>query len=283
MPGAHPLQNIQVRVRELVTDGLRHLAVRVLRHPLLGQGHGVDEALDRLRIRLHIAAVGKIRGIRNLAAFLADGAQDIPLPRLLHLGGGGLKQGHIVPVAAGEGPGHHVELHRGVHHRVPLGLNAPLPQHIFQGHLRHAAGPAPDDGPAPDVLPGEGPRLPAHQEGAVPLGQLGKDHGMVLLALVHHIDGGLRACQAHVRLTGHHGGHDLVGAAAVGQLHLQPLLAEEALAHGHILRRVEHRVGDLAQAHPGQLFFPGAARQNQQRRQTKTQYNTDFFHALTPQ
>ena len=103
VPGAHPLQNVQVRVRELVTDGLRHLAVRVLRHPLLGQGHGVDEALDRLRIRLHIAAVGKIRGIRDLAAFLADGAQDIPLPRLLHLGGGGLKQGHIVPVAAGEG------------------------------------------------------------------------------------------------------------------------------------------------------------------------------------
>ena len=189
----------------------------------------------------------------------------------------------FVAVAAGEGPGHHVELHRGVHHRVPLGLDAPLPQHIFQGHLRHAAGPAPDDGPAPDVLPGEGPRLPAHQEGAVPLGQLGKDHGMVLLALVHHIDGGLRPGQAHVRLAGHNGGHDLVGAAAIGQLHLQPLLAEEALAHGHILRRVEHRVGDLAQAHPGQLFFPGAARQDQQRRQTKTQYDTDFFHALTPQ
>ena len=106
---------------------------------------------------------------------------------------------------------------------------------------------------------------------------------MVLLALIHHVDGGLRPRQAHVRLAGHHGGHDLIGAAAVGQLHLQPLLAEEALAHGHILRRVEHRVSDLAQAHPGQLFFPGAARQQQKQRQAQTPCNTDFFHALTPQ
>ena len=247
----------------------------MLRHPLLGPGNGIDKALDRLRVGVHIAAGSEIRGVRDLAALLADRAQNIPLSGLLHLRGGGLKQGHIVPVAAGKGPGHHVELHRGIHHGVPLGLHAVLPQHIFQRHLRHTAGPAADDGFAPDLIPGEGPQRPAHQERAVPLGQLGKDHGMVLLALIHHIDGGLRA--------GHHGGHDLIGAAAVGQLHVQPLLPEEALAHGHILRRVEHRVGDLAEPDGRQRPLPGAARQQQKQRQAQTPCNTNFFHALTPQ
>ena len=36
----------------------------------------------------------------------------------LHLCGGRLKEGHIVPLTAGKGSGHHVKLHRGVHRDI---------------------------------------------------------------------------------------------------------------------------------------------------------------------
>ena len=293
MPGGNGLQGIQVRIRELVDDGLRHLPIRVVHDPLLRPRDGVGKALNDLRMRRHITLAGEIGGVGDLPGLLADGAEDIPMSGALYLRGGGLKQRHIVPLSAGEGPGHHVELHRGVHHRVLLGYDAVLLEDVFQRHLRHAALAPADDGLAPQIVPVEGLITAAHQERAVPLGQLGEDHRQIVLALRVDIDAALRPGQADVRAAGYHGGHHLVGAAAVAQLDVQPLVGEEPLAHSHVLRCVEHRVRHLAE--PDRDIFrlraggiagigPRAAAGQQAERQQRGHTNADklFFHARTP-
>ena len=255
----------------------------MLRHPLLPPGDGVGELLHHVGVVFQIALGGKIGGVGHVAALGAQGAEDIALPRLDHLGGAGLKEGHVVPVAAGEGPGHHVELHRGVHRGVHVGLHAVLPHHVLQCHLRHAAQTSADDGLALHVVPGEGGVGAAHQEGAVPLGQLGEDPGIVLLALVVDVDAALAAGQADVALTGHHGGHHLVGAAAVGQLDVQPLVGKEAQLHGHVLRRVEDGVGHLVEPHRYRFRFAAAPgeRRPQQRKHSQQKRQLSF-HCITP-
>ena len=282
MSGGDGLQLLQARVRKLIHNGLGHLSVRVLGHPFLGLGNGVYEPLGGVGIIFQPAEIGKVGGVGNLAALLADGGEHIALAGGLHLSGSGLKEGHIVPLAAGEGPGHHVELHGGIYRYVHSGGQAVLPQDIFQGHLRHAALAAADDSLAPEILPGEGTLCAAHQERAVPFGQLGNDLGVVGLALVIHIDAGLRPRQADVRLAGDHSSHDLVGPAAVGKLHLQALGRKESLAHGHILGRIKHRVGDLVEPHHcGVLLAAGAQpRHDHQCSQQKCQ---QFFHSPFPQ
>ena len=49
-------------------------------------------------------------------------------------------------------------------------------------------------------------------------------HGYVVLALVVNVDAAFRPCQPDIGAAGHHGGHDLIRAAAVGQLDVQPLV-----------------------------------------------------------
>ena len=87
VPGADPFQNRQIRIRELSADGLRHLPVRMLRHPALSTGDGVGEALHRTGVGCQVAAVGEIGGVGDLAALLTDGAENVSLARLLHLRG----------------------------------------------------------------------------------------------------------------------------------------------------------------------------------------------------
>ena len=152
-----------------------------------------------------------------------------------------------------------------------MGRDAVAVHDIFQRHLRHTSCAAADDGFALQILPAEILIGAAHQERAVPFGELGKQHGIVLLALVIHIDAGFGPGQTDVRLTGHHGGHDLVGAAAVAQHHIQSLIGKEALADGHILRRIEHRMCDLRQAHGDQVLLLSAAAQQQRQDQTRQQ------------
>ena len=255
----------------------------MLRHPALSTGDGVGEALHRAGVGRQVAAVGEIGGVGDLAALLTDGAEDVSLARLLHLCGGGLEQRHIIPTAAGEGTGHHVELHRGVHGHVLTGGQSVLAQDVLQRHLRHAPGPAADDGAAPQVLPAEGAVAAAHQKRAVPPGQLGEDHRRILLALLGHVDAGLRPRQPYVRLTGHHGGHDLVGAAAVAQLHRQALISEEPLTDGHILRRIEYGVGDFAEPHRSGLLRLGAARHRRKHHTHRQQAGKYLLHDCTPQ
>ena len=105
---------------------------------------------------------------------------------------------------------------------------------------------------------------------------------MVGLALIIHIDAGLGAGQTDVRLAGDNGGHDLVGAAAVGQLHRKPLGLKEALTHGHILGRIEHGVGDFIEPNHGGVFLAAGA-QHRHDHQYSQQECQQFFHDPFPQ
>ena len=283
MAGRDGLQHVKAGVGELIADGLRHLAVRVLRDPALGPGNGVGEALHHVGMRGHITLAGEIGSIGDLAGGFADGTQDVAVTGPLHLGGGGLKQRHIVPLTTGEGTGHHVELHGGVHHRVHLRHHAVLLHDVLQRHLRHTALAAADDRGAPQVLPGEAAAGAAHQERTVPLGELGKDHGVVVLALIVDIDAALRPRQTDVGAAGHHGGHDLIRPAAVGQLHVQPLVGEEAQAHGHVLRRVEHGVCHLVEPHRGGTAAAAAGEQHRKQQGGDAEKCQQFLHDRTPQ
>ena len=243
--------------------------------PLLAAVDGVDEALDGVGLFIQEALGGEIGGIGDLAAFLADGGQHHALARQLGLGGGGLKEGHIVRVAADEGPGHHVELHRGIHLGVHSRDDPVLLHHVFQGHFRHAALASADDLLAFEVFPGKVLLLAPHQEGAVPAGELGEDPGRVVVLRQEHIDAGLRPRQADIGLAREHAGHHLVRAPAVHQVDLQALLLKEAQAQGHVLGRVEHRMGDFADLHG----FPQSGAGDQQQHQ---QQYSDFLHAIPP-
>ena len=106
---------------------------------------------------------------------------------------------------------------------------------------------------------------------------------MVGLALVIHIDAGLRAGQTDIRLAGDYGGHHLVGSAAVDQLHLQALLGKEALAQGHILGRIEDGVGDLVEPHHCFFIRLSAGAQSRNHHQYSQNKCQDLFHSPFPQ
>lgn len=55
--------------------------------------------------------------------------------------------------------------------------------------------------------------------------------------------------KADVHVAGKHRAHHFVRAAAVGKLHVQPLVREEALCQRHILRRIENGMRHLAHRH----------------------------------
>ena len=282
VPRHYFLQEVDGGVGELVGNGFCHLAVSVLCDPALRLGDGVGEALNHIRMLRHIALAGEICRVGDLAALFAHRAEDVALACQLHLGGGGLKEGHIVAHTAGEGTGHHIELHGGIHHGIHVGDHAVLRHHILQRHLRHTALAAANDGLAPQIFPGKVLVGAAYEERAVPLGQLGEDDGIVSLALIVHVDAAFGPCQTDVGLTGHYGGHHLVGAATVGQFHRQPFFGKKALTHCHILRRVKHGVGDLVEPHHCVVILCAAAPQGQQqthRQQTANQ----FFQDCTPQ
>ena len=111
------------------------------------------EACNKVAVLLQIGLGGEVGRVGNLAALLADGAEEIALPCLDDLRSRRLKQGYIVSLPAGESPCHHVELHRGIHHRIHMGHHAVLFHHILQCHLRHAALAPADNGLAPQVFP----------------------------------------------------------------------------------------------------------------------------------
>ena len=103
---------------------------------------------------------------------------------------------------------------------------------------------------------------------------------MIVLALIVDIDARLRPGETDVRLPGEHRRHDLVGAAAVGQLDIQPLIGEKPLLQRHVLRRVEHRMRHFTQADGGRLLLTAGAQNHQhQRRQNPTKKP---FHCVTP-
>jgi len=139
-----------VSVRKLRRYGLRGLSGGVLLYPLLALCNRVNKILHRFRILGYIVLGRKIRGIRNFAALTAYGGKYISLAGFDKFSGGWLEQRYVVALAAGEGPGHHVELHRGVHAGIPSGDDAVLPHDVFKSHLGHASGSAADDGFSPD-------------------------------------------------------------------------------------------------------------------------------------
>ena len=123
-----------------------------------------------------------------------------------------------------------------------------LADNIFQGHVGHPALSAGEDPGPPKLLPGKVRiRLPGHQEGAVPAGQLGKDLGVVLLPLIVDIDGSLRPGKADLHVVRENGGHHLVGPLAVGEFDLDACIVKEAQVDGGVLRGVKNRMGHLTE------------------------------------
>jgi len=260
IPLHHGGEQLDAGIGEGGGHDFRHLPGGVRGHPLLPLIDGAGEAFDEIRVFLDIAFLGEIGGVGNFAALLADGGHDIALAFGLQHGGGGLEQGDVIPGAAGEGARHQGELDAVVQGDVLIRIHAVFADDVFERHIGHAALAAGQNGLAPDLIPGEGGVLfPAHQEGAVPLGHLGEDLGIVLLALVVHIDGGLGAGEADVDIPREDGGHDLIGPLAVGQLDVDALLAEKAQLDGRVLRGVEDGVGDLADGHLVARRFAAAA------------------------
>ena len=279
---AHGFQDFQIRVGELGLNGFGNLRRRVSQHPFLPTGNGAGHGFDDVRMFLHVTLVGKKGRIGNLAAFLADGSQNVPLALLDHLSGRGLEQGHIIAGAAGEGTRHHIELNGGVHHGVLMGNDAVLPHDVFQRHLRDAALAAAEDGGTFEIFPRKFFIGAAHQEGAVPLGQLGENLRRVLPALQMDVDAGFRPRQTNVRLARQDSGHDLVGAAAVGQLQLQAFFLEEAQFHGRVERGIEYRMGHLVDRYGGQVLFLAAAGQGAQKQHQSRHSQDNSFHTVTP-
>ena len=252
----------------------------MLHDPFLCAGDGIGEALHDVRVVLHVRLRGKVGRIRDLAALLPDGRKDVPLARLRDLGGRRLKERDKVAVSTGEGTGHHVELHGRVHGRIRAGDDTVLPHDVFERHLRHAARAAADDGLAAQQLPAEGHILAPDEKRPVALRELAEHDRVIVLALIVDIDARLRPGETDVRLPGEHRRHDLVGAAAVGQLDIQPFIGEKALLQRHVLRRVEHRMCHFAQADGGRLLLAAGAQNHQhQRRQNPTKKP---FHCVTP-
>ena len=109
---------------------------------------------------------------------------------------------------------------------------------------------------ARQLIPGKaGVLFAPHQKAAVAFRYLRKHLGVVLFALVVYIDAGLRPRKADVHVAGkHRGAHHFVRAAAVGKLHVQPLVREEALCQRHILRRIEN--GIQSPRTPSPFAFP---------------------------
>ena len=242
--------------------------------------NGVCKALHHVRVLPDVRLRGEVGRIRDLAALLPDGREDIPLARLRDLGGRRLKERDKIAVTAGKRPGHHVELHRRIHVGIRAGDDAVLPHDVFERHLRHAARATADDGPAAQQLPRKRHILSSDEKRSVALRELAEHDRVIVLTLVVHVDARLRSGETDVRLPGDDGGHDLVGAAAVAQFDLQPLIREKALFQRHILRRVEHRVCHLAQADGGRLLrAAGAQGRRQQYRQNPTKKS---FHCVTP-
>ena len=252
-------------------------------HPVKSPLHGPAERRRRVGVLLQILLGGKVGGIGYFSALLADRKENISLPGHLHLRGGGFKQGHVVPLAAGKCPGHHVELHAGVHVGIHSRHDAVLLHHVFQRHFRHTALAPADNVLAAQIVPGEVPVFPSHEERAVALGQLSDDHRAVLFPLLINIHAALRPCQAYVTLPGHHGGHDLIRSAAVGQLDGQSLFFKKAQFQCRILWRIEHGVGHLIESDgDGLPFFLTTAAQKCPHKGHSTQNCSKFFHVETP-
>ena len=127
------------RVRKLRSDDLGGLGRVVLGDPFQRAGDRIGKALHHVRVLPDVRLRGEVGRVRDLAALLPDGREDISLARLRDLGGRRLKERDKIAVAAGERPGHHVELHRRIHIGIRAGDNAVLPHDVFERHLRHAA------------------------------------------------------------------------------------------------------------------------------------------------
>ena len=199
----HDHQALQAGVREAGLHGLGDLLVRGGDAPLLGPIDGLQEGLDGVGVlgellrRHHVGRVGDAAGLQ------AHVGHDVPLARVLHLGGRGLEQGHVIPGAALEGWAHHIELDAVHHFQVLPGDQAVLPEHVAQGHEGHAPLAAADDGLALQAFPGEAGLVdPGHQKRPVPLGQLAHHHRVLLLPGVVHVHRRLRSGEAHVRVPG---------------------------------------------------------------------------------
>ena len=249
--------------------------------PLLPLVYRAGEGGDEVAVFLDIALFRKICRVGDLPGGIADCGNNVALALRLQHGGGRFKAGEIVACARREGCGHHGELHAAVKRQLRRGVDAVLAQRIFERHIRHAALAAGQNDLAPELLPVKGVVLfPCDKERAVAAGDLCEHLRVVGLALVVYIHRRLRAGKAYVHVAGQHRAHHRVGALSVGKVDVDTLLGKKAARDRHILRRIEHRVGDLAHAHLGLAARVAACRHGQQQneRQPRAQNTQKYFH-----
>ena len=256
----------------------------MLRHPFLALVHSIGKALDHIRVFFDKALFGKIRGVGHLSRFLAHSRHDVALALGFHGGCRRLEHRHIVACAAQKRTRHVVELDAVVQQQVGRRVHAVFADGILKRHIRHAALAARQDVLARQLIPGKaGVLFAPHQKAAVAFRYLRKHLGVVLFTLVVYIDAGLRPRKADVHVAGKHRAHHFVRAAAVGKLHVQPLVREEALCQRHILRRIENGMRHLAHRHLLHFLCLAAAARQSRQHQTHTQEKRQtFFHLLPP-
>ncbi|MNV65602.1 hypothetical protein D3C71_1583080 [compost metagenome] len=213
---------------------------------------GIGEFLHSVGVFRDVAFFGHKYRVGEFAAFLAEGGDDVAFSFLFNHSCLGLKQLDIISCSGGEGRGNIGEIHILDQIQILLGIDALLLKRKFTSHLRHAALALPEEGDPFERAPVEVRyRLAGNQEGPVRLGQLGKVDQRVIRPLVADIDSGFRSNQRHINLTGQKCCGDLIPTGDGLELHLQPLLLEEALGQSHILRRIKNGPGHLCQPHSG--------------------------------
>ena len=216
-------------------------------HPFERFCNCVRESLDNVWVGICKGMRRKICGIWDLSAFRTDAGKDISLPICFHFRCGGLKQRHIVAVAAGESAGHHIKLHSRIDRCVCSGDHTVLAHYIFKRHFRNAAGSAADDGLSFQLIPGERNILASDQERTVTFRHLRKDHGRIVFLLIQNIDAGFRTAKTDLGFTGQHTGHDLISAAAVDQFNFKSFLREKSFFQRDVLWGIKHGMCHLAE------------------------------------
>ena len=226
-------------------------------NPFLSFVNRVGEGLNDFRALVDKVLGRIIAGVGHLAGLFTDRGEDISLALEFDGGGGRFEQRDIISLPSGESSRHQRELHRGIHRQIDVGSQAVFTQNVFQRHQRDPALASADQIAAPQLLKGEAALrrgLASDEECAVPFGQLGKNDRIVSPALLHDVDGRLRAGKADIHLPREHRRHHLVGALTGDQLYLKPFLGKKALGDRSVLRRVENRAGHLADGELCQLL-----------------------------
>ena len=209
-------------------------------------GDRAEEAVYFGFVLFNPGTLGHETGIGNFSGGFADGSDDIAFSGGLVFGGDGLEHGAVVGGAGFESAGHEVECDVEIEGDVSAVVKSVLIEDVFEGHSGDAALSAGEDFLAFEVGPFEvGFVYSRHEEGAVALGELSEYGGDVRGAADEDIERGFGAAESYIGVAGEDGGHDFIGAAAVGEFYFQVFLFEIAERVGEVERGIEDGMSDF--------------------------------------